>query len=136
MSDEMKQSKTKKVDGLDLAPSSFAYVGDLEDTNSWKVCVHVPGDAAKTKNHIKNGLQRFDEMKSIPQDERMKVWWMLAGAAKAHGLRVEQPKRVEAEIKAVEFNEVDAVLTDEELAAVIADADRKADEMLRVLGLE
>jgi hypothetical protein len=137
MRDKMKQTKTKKVDGVDLWPPSFAYVGDPEDTNSWKFPIHFPSDEAKTRNHIKNGLHRFDDMKNIPQNERATVWLTLIGAAKAHGVKVEQkPKRLEAEIKAVELNKANTVLTDAELALVIADADRRTDAMLRSLGLE
>jgi hypothetical protein len=132
-----KMTKTKNVDGVSLGPSCFAYVGDEQDTNTWKLPIRFPGDNDKTVNHIKNGLRRFDEMKHIPQNERMVVWLTLTGAAKAHGIHVEhKPKRVEAETKAVELNRDDSVLTDAELGAILADADRKADEMLRMLGLE
>jgi hypothetical protein len=132
-----KMTKTKKVDGVDLSPSCFAYVGDEQGTNTWKLPIRFPGDTEKTVNHIKNGLRRFDEMKNIPQNERLTVWGLLAGAAKAHGIHVEQrPKRVEAEAKAVELNKAEPVLTDEELSEIIADADLKSDLLLRSLGLE
>jgi hypothetical protein len=132
-----KMTKTKKVDGVDLSPSCFAYVGDSNKTDTWKLPIRFPGDNDKTVNHIKNGLRRFDEMKHIPQNERMAVWLTLTGAAKAHGIHVEhKPKRVEAETKAVELNRDDSVLTDEELSEIIADADLKSDLLLRSLGLE
>jgi hypothetical protein len=124
-----KVTKTRKVDGVDLSPSCFAYIGDESDTSTWKLPIRFPGDNDKTVNHIKNGLRRFDEMKHIPQSERMAVWLTLTGAAKAHGIHVEhKPKRVEAELNR-------DVLSDAELGAILADADRKTDQMLRMLGL-
>jgi len=133
----MSKTKTKRVGGQDLPASSFAYIGDEQDTNTWKCVLYFPGDEAKTRNHIANGLRRFDEMNGIPQNERMTVRLILLGAAKAHGLHVEhRPKRIEAEVKAAELSNADAVLTDAEFAEVLADADRRSDAMLRSLGLE
>ena len=132
-----KVTRTRKVDGVDLGPSCFAYVGDPNKTDTWKLPILFPGDEAKTRNHIANGLRRFDEMNGIPQNERMTVRLILLGAAKAHGLHVEhRPKRIEAEVKAAELSNADAVLTDAEFAEVLADADRRSDAMLRSLGLE
>jgi len=83
-------AKTKSTAGVDLKPSSFAYVGDVNDTKTWKLALHVPGDARKTVNLIKNALVRFDECKEIPDSEKHSVWLKIAGAAQAHGIKVEQ----------------------------------------------
>jgi hypothetical protein len=84
-----KMSKTKKVDGVDLGPSSFAYVGDESDTNTWKLPIHFPGDERKTANHIKNALARFAETGGIPECERVSTWLILFGAARSHGIPVQ-----------------------------------------------
>ena len=138
-----KMSKTKRVDGIDLSPSCFAYVGSLEDPSTWKFCVHIPGDNEKTINQIKNGLSRFDVTKGLPDSERAVTWYTLFGAARSHGVQVERREfarpNVEvpvAEIKAQELNEADAVLSDNEVAVLIAEADRRSDAVLRMLGLE
>ena len=138
-----KMSKTKRVGGVDLPPSCFAYVGSIEDTSTWKFCVHIPGDSEKTINQIKNGLSRFDFTKGLPDSERAVTWYALFGAARSHGIPIEPrefPKPAvevpKAEVKAIELNESETVLTHEEVAAIIADADRRADAVLRMLGLE
>jgi hypothetical protein len=82
--------KTRKVDGVQLWPSSFAYVGDESDTSTWKLPIHFPGDEAKTRNHIKSGLHRFDEMTGIPDTERASLRLILFGAARSHGIPVER----------------------------------------------
>jgi hypothetical protein len=79
--------KTKKVAGVDLQMSSFAFVGDPEKPDTWKLPIYFPGDAAKTRNHIKNTLERFAATK-IPDEQRAEVWRMIVGAAMAHGIRV------------------------------------------------
>jgi hypothetical protein len=79
--------KTKKIAGVDLGSECFAFVGDLEDPKTWKLPVYFPNDAAKTRNHIKNAVERFADCK-IPDDEqRTEVWRVIAGAAKAHGIK-------------------------------------------------
>ncbi len=85
-------NKTKRVDGVDLWPHSFAYVGDESDTNSWKFPIHFPGDPAKTKNHIGNALRRFDLVKDIPHGQRADTFLLICGAAMALGLRVGEDK--------------------------------------------
>jgi len=83
-----KGDKTKRVAGVDLSAKSFLYVGDLNDTSSWLLPVHVPGDAQKTINLLKNHLARFYEMKSIPTAHKKNLWIALCGACKAHGIPV------------------------------------------------
>ncbi len=79
--------KTKKVAGIDLQASSFAFVGDEKDTSTWKMPIHFPGDSEKTINHIKNALYRFASLKDIPDAQRVSVWATICGAARAHGLK-------------------------------------------------
>lgn len=85
---ELRDAKTKKVDGADLPASSFAYVGDKNDTSTWKLPIHFPGDVAKTQSHIRNALARFSQTKGIPSGEKDRVWHRIVGAAKAHGIHV------------------------------------------------
>jgi len=140
----MKQGKTKKISGIDLSSSSFAYVGNQDDKDSWQVPLFVPGDTSKTANLIKNAIHRFCEMKRVPKEVRGQVWQRVVGAALAHGIecdakfeaKPESRDEVQAEVKVVELNEVGPVPTDEGLSEVLALADRRADEMLRMLGLE
>jgi hypothetical protein len=155
----MKQNKSKKVDGVDLPPSSFAYVGDEQDTNTWKLPIHFPSSESKSINHIKNALTRFDETKGIPDSERRTVWLTLAGAAKAYGLRVEpkefqsiearpvdkqnshqaetETKSVGLELKAIELQltRANGMSDYAEIAAIIANADRRTDAILKSLRL-
>src|ERR1700730_6720464 len=79
--------KTKKIAGIDLPSSSFAYVGDSENPATWKLPFFFRGNEALTRNHLKNALHRFADT-AIPESERAYVWRMIAGAAKAHGIRV------------------------------------------------
>lgn len=171
---EAMNGKTKKVGGFDLSQHCFAYVGDPNDTNSWKFPIHFPSGAGPTINHIKNSLQRWDETKGIPASEKEKVWHTIAGAARAHGLRfqdrtfpvsecleaqrqeiekqrseIEQLRR-DLQVKAVEIEglrqtklELTAVQIAlklnrdyNEVAAMVADADRRADATLKSLGLQ
>jgi len=82
------KSKTKKVDGVDLSPSSFAYVGDPEKTGTWKLPILFPGDDEKTKRHIRNALARFSQTQGIPAGERAAVLAKIHAAAKKHGIDV------------------------------------------------
>jgi hypothetical protein len=128
-SDELKNGKTRRVNGVDCHEGCFAFVPNPDDTNSWRVCLHIPGDPAKTINAIKNALGRFNEMEGVPDSERDAVWHAIRGAAICMGLRVvEPPKLVEPVIAKRK--------KDPALEAVIALADRRADEMLRAMGLE
>lgn len=91
---EKRAAKTKKVAGVDLSAASFAYVGDPEDTSTWKLPIHFPGDEEKTINHIKNALARFPDTKGIPQTDKSMVWHKIVGAAKAHGIKVNEEKSI------------------------------------------
>ena len=50
--------KTKTVDGQQLSASDHAYVGDPNDTSTWKLPI-------KDKSHVQNALSRFNPA-SIP----------------------------------------------------------------------
>ena len=79
-------SKTKKVDGVDLPASSFAYVGDPDKTDTWKLPIDFPGDDEKSKSHIRNALARFSQTEGIPESERAAVLAKIHAAAKKHGI--------------------------------------------------
>jgi hypothetical protein len=136
----MKNLKTKKVAGVDLSARCFAFVGDVHDTGTWKLPIHVPGDLTKTVNHIKDALGRFEQTQSIPDEHREMVRHTIAGAAKAHGIKVEdsfsrpatttQPTEAEAEMQR-ELKKLKA-----ELGGMEAIEDFRADAFLKALGLE
>jgi Escherichia/Staphylococcus phage prohead protease len=84
----MRSMKTKSVDGVELPPSSFAFVGDESDPSTWHLPIHFPGDDEKTKSHIKDALARFDQTDGIPDSEKQEVYGRIVGAAKAHGIMV------------------------------------------------
>jgi HK97 family phage prohead protease len=90
------RAKTKKVDGVELSSSSFAFVGDDSDTSTWKLPIDFPGDDEKTKRHIRNALARFSQTKGIPADEKPKVWKRIVAAAKKHGIKVSEEDSIRA----------------------------------------
>src|SRR5207245_926382 len=79
----------KRVHGVDLPARSFAYVGDENDTNTWRFVVCFDGDISKTRNHLRNALSNFASV-AIPQSEKYKVWQRIAGACAAHGITVNE----------------------------------------------
>jgi hypothetical protein len=152
---EEKKQKTKRVHGVDCGACCFAFIGNATDTNTWHVCLHVPGNSAKTVNAVRMALGRFDEMKGIPDGEREAVWHVVRGAALALGIRVEERAKREAPahepkpvaeppaaqtplspvvVKQVEMKE-DPEL-DRALEAAAAMADAKATAWLKAIGLE
>jgi HK97 family phage prohead protease len=82
--------KTKKVAGVDLTSDCFAFVGDANDTSTWKLPIKFPGDEEKTKSHIRNALSRFGQTKGIPADQKDKVWKKIVAAAKKHDIKVSE----------------------------------------------
>lgn len=131
--------KTKRVDGVDLPASCFAYVGDPERTETWKLPINFPGDDAKTKTHIRNALARFGQTQGIPASERTAVLARIHAAAKKHGIdagdksAMETPDQFSAlyeEREAIEKHlsesvwsaQDDEALTTDERKASIADA--------------
>lgn len=91
------EAKTKRVAGVDLKAECFAYVGDPEKTDTWKLPIDFPGDDEKTKRHIRNALARFSQTKGIPDDKKAEVKAKIVAAAKKHGIDVND----EGETKAV-----------------------------------
>jgi hypothetical protein len=82
-----KEAKTKRVAGEDLTSDCFAYVGDKDETSSWKLPIKFSTDA-KTKSHIRNALARFEQTKGIPEGSKAKVKSKIDAAAKEHGIEV------------------------------------------------
>lgn len=64
--DSAKGGKTKRVGDQDLSASAFAYVGDPERTETWKLPVH-------DKAHAQNALARFNQTEGIPSGQRAAV---------------------------------------------------------------
>lgn len=83
----IKEKKTKRVAGEDLTADCFAYVGDKDDTSTWKLPIKFSSDA-KTKSHIRNALARFNQTQGIPAGEKAKVKAKIVAAAKKHGIEV------------------------------------------------
>lgn len=89
-----KEPKTKRKGGKDLHASDFAYVGDPEDTSTWKLPIH-------DKAHAQNALARFNQTEGIPSDEKSKVKAKIKAAAKKHGIDV--AGEAEKIAKAIEY---------------------------------
>jgi len=83
-----KGKKSKRVAGEDLPASAFAYVGDPDKTETWKLPIKFSDDA-KTKRHVRNALARFGQTKGIPAYEKDKVHARILAAAKEHGIDTE-----------------------------------------------
>lgn len=138
--------KRKKVAGVELLSSSFAYVGDKNDPSTWHLPVFVPHDAKKTSNLIASALHRVDVIKGIPNDQRAEVRLLLHGAALAHGLEVDRPQlaaKSNASTPAAEPTPPVPLVMNEQIEEIdpavseaIARADHLADRLLRSLGLE
>ena len=79
--DFSKEARTKRVGGKDLKASSFAYVGDPEKTETWKLPIH---DAS----HVRNALARFNQTQGIPSGEKPKVLARIKAAARRFGIDV------------------------------------------------
>ena len=122
--------KTKKVSGVDLPASSFAYVGDESDTATWVLPIHVPGDRQKTVNLIKSAAYRVADTRAIPESERQKVFLKIAGAAQAHGIRVEQPASAMAHPKTEQPLDAEDV----EEKAARAEAELHRERLIKQIG--
>lgn len=73
--------RTKKVGGKNLPASKFAFVGDPEKTETWKLPIH---DA----DHVRNALARFGQTQGIPAGQKDGVYRKIKAAAKAFGIEV------------------------------------------------
>lgn len=87
--------KTKRVAGEDLTASAFAYVGDPEKTETWKLPIKFSSEE-KTKAHIRNALARFSQTKGIPESEKPKVLAKIKAAAKKYGIHVSDEQKSDA----------------------------------------
>jgi uncharacterized protein len=74
-----KTVRTKKVGGKALTSDKFAFVGDSEKTETWKLPIH---DAA----HVQNALARFTQTEGIPADKKAGVVRKIKAAAKKFGV--------------------------------------------------
>lgn len=70
--------RTKRVDGKDLPASAFAFVGDPDETETWKLPIH---DA----NHVRNALARFDQTEGLG-DKKAEAKAKILAAAKRFGI--------------------------------------------------
>lgn len=107
-----KEAKTKRVAGEDLSSSAFAYVGDPDDTSTWKLPIKFSSEE-KTKSHIRNALARFNQTQGIPASEKAKVKAKIVAAAKKHGIDVSEDKIASVDSllqKATELSRLDKSL--------------------------
>ena len=140
--------KTKRVNGVDLSSSAFAWVGNEQNTATWLLPLWIPGDAQKTVNAVKTSLYRFDTA-NIPDSERERVWFTLYGALLAHGIKTDrrtfaakneatqpaEPSTPTAPVKPPKTRAKE-ILSQKEVKEITALADIKADLFLRQLGLD
>jgi hypothetical protein len=148
---ELKNGKTKKVAGVDLNAECFLYSPDPENTSVWLFPVLVRGNDALTRNLITMHLHNFDaRTAALSESLRQELWDMLRGCAVTHGLRAErrvfaakneEPTRAAEPPPPVEPPKpaepvIVKLKKDPALERLIALADRRADELLRAMGLE
>ena len=84
-------ARTKTVDGKNLTEDKFAFVGDKDKTETWKLPIH---DA----DHVRNALARFNQTEGIPADQKATVYRRIKAAAKKFGIEVsdENSRAIEA----------------------------------------
>lgn len=92
--------RTKKVGDKNLPASAFAYVGDKNKTETWKLPIH---DA----DHVRNALARLNQTEGIPADAKAGVTRKIKGAAKKFN------------VDAASLDERSAYMTDEEIGDVL-----------------
>jgi len=102
--------RTKRVGGKNLPKSAFAYVGDAERTETWKLPIH---DAA----HVRNALARFNQTKGIPAAAKTGVYSKIKRAAKKFGIKVSD----EDSIRSIAWL-ADAPFDEDEILAIRAKA--------------
>jgi len=79
--------KTKKVYGEDLPPSAFAYVGNLDNPETWSVPIKFSDDAT-TKKFIRAGLVKLPDNRVVPNDKKPEVKRRIILTAKQFGVDV------------------------------------------------
>lgn len=87
---------TKRVAGEDLPASAFAYVGDPDKTETWKLPIKF-STAEKTVSHLRNALSRFGQAEGIPAGQKASVKAKIVAAAKEHGITVSGEKAMTTE---------------------------------------
>lgn len=75
------KARTKSVDGKNLTKDKFAFVGDPDKTETWKLPIH---DA----DHARNALARFGQTEGIPAEKKAGVFRKIKAAAKKFGIEV------------------------------------------------
>lgn len=80
------KKRTKRVGGKDLTADKFAYVGDPERTETWKLPIHDEG-------HVRNALARFNQTQGIPANKKAGVYRKIVSAAKKFGIEVSDEKK-------------------------------------------
>lgn len=73
--------RTKRVAGKNLTKDKFAFVGDPERTETWKLPIHDAG-------HVQAALGRFNQTQGIPAAKKAGVWRKIVAAAKKFGIEV------------------------------------------------
>lgn len=80
------KARTKTVGGKALTKDKFAFVGDPEKTETWKLPIH---DA----EHVRNALARFNQTEGIPADSKSGVYRKIVAAAKKFGIEVSKEQK-------------------------------------------
>lgn len=88
------KTRTKRVGGKDLAADNFAYVGNADQTETWKLPIH---DAA----HVRNALARFNQTTGIPAGKKSGVWRKIKAAAAKFNIEVSKEQNSLALAKVV-----------------------------------
>jgi len=94
------KKKTKRVAGEDLPQSAFAYVGDPDKTETWKLPIKFSSEA-KSKSHVRNALARFNQTQGIPASEKGKVRAKIVSAARKYGIDVSEENEKMAAVTAI-----------------------------------
>ncbi len=84
------KTRTKTVGGKHLPMSAFAFVGDPERTETWKLPIH---DEA----HVKNALARFGQTQGIPAGKKASVFAKIKAAAKKFNIHVSEENSFDAD---------------------------------------
>jgi len=81
--------RTKTVAGKSLPASAFAFVGDPNDTSTWKYPI-------MDKSHAANALARWGQHKGIPADKEAGVYAKIVAKAKSFGIDVTETDAAKA----------------------------------------
>ncbi len=81
--------KTKRVDGVEYQARSFAYVGDPNDTATWRF-LYAADDPKISAKHVRAAIEAYQLTDGVPAEARDGVLTKLLGAAEV--LKVDFPK--------------------------------------------